>query len=405
MKRILFSMVLLMAFGFSFAQQKNVKEARTIANDVKPNFAKAEQLINEALVNPETSSDAATWDVAGLIQKRINEEEMKNAFLQKPYDTMTVYNSILKMFEYFQKCDELAQVPNEKGKIKNKYRRTNAASMIAERGNLINGGIESFNRNDSKSALKYFGTYVESASYPMLNEKANIAATDTLLPQIAYYALLAANNVEDHDAIMKYAPIAVNDKENGSVALQLLAEAQKTKGENDNWVATLQEGIVKFSNNPYFFANLVDYYNTSNQPEKAMDFVNDMLAKSPNDKLYLYVKAYLYHNMKDYDNAIDFYKKTIAVDPEYAEAYSNLALVLLTKAQEVSDAATTNINDANYATDQAKIKKMYEEAMPYYEKVRSLRPDQTDLWAPGLYRIYYNLNMGPQFEEIEKIMQ
>ncbi len=405
MKRILFSMVLLMAFGFSFAQQKNVKEARTIANDVKPNFAKAEQLINEALVNPETSSDAATWDVAGLIQKRINEEEMKNAFLQKPYDTMTVYNSILKMFEYFQKCDELAQVPNEKGKIKNKYRRTNAASMIAERGNLINGGIESFNRNDSKSALKYFGTYVESASYPMLNEKANIAATDTLLPQIAYYALLAANNVEDHDAIMKYAPIAVNDKENGSVALQLLAEAQKTKGENDNWVATLQEGIVKFSNNPYFFANLVDYYNTSNQPEKAMDFVNDMLAKSPNDKLYLYVKAYLYHNMKDYDNAIDFYKKTIAVDPEYAEAYSNLALVLLTKAQEVSDAATTNVNDANYATDQAKIKKMYEEAMPYYEKVRSLRPDQTDLWAPGLYRIYYNLNMGPQFEEIEKIMQ
>lgn len=54
-----------------------------------------------------------------------------------------------------------------------------------------------------------------------------------------------------------------------------------------------------------------------------------MLAKDPNNKLYLYVKAYLYHNMKDYDKALDFYKKTIEVDPQYAEAYSNLGLVLL----------------------------------------------------------------------------
>ena len=38
MKRVLFSMVLLMAVSFSFAQMKNVKEAKSMANDVKPNF-------------------------------------------------------------------------------------------------------------------------------------------------------------------------------------------------------------------------------------------------------------------------------------------------------------------------------------------------------------------------------
>ena len=47
MKRVLFSMVLLMAVSFSFAQMKNVKEAKSIANDVKPNFKQAEQLIEE----------------------------------------------------------------------------------------------------------------------------------------------------------------------------------------------------------------------------------------------------------------------------------------------------------------------------------------------------------------------
>ena len=404
MKRVLFSMVLLMAVGFAFAQQKNVKEARTIANEVKPDFKKAQQLINEALVNAETKDDAATWDAAGQIQKRINEEEMKNAFLNKPYDTLTMYNSILKMFEYFVKCDELSEVPNEKGKIKNKYRRANSASMLTERPNLINGGIEAFNKHNSAEALKFFGAYVESASYPMLNEKVSIVESDTLLPQIAYYALLAASNTENQDAVIKYAPAAIKDKENGGVAMQILSEAYKATGDTAQWIKSLQDGIVKFPENQYFFANLVDYFSGSNQPEKAMDFADSMLAKEPSNKLYLYVKAYLLHNMKDYDKAIEYYQKTIAADSEYAEAYSNLGLVLLMKAQEISDAASTDINDSKYASDQATIKTMYQEALPYYEKARALRPDQKDLWAPGLYRIYYNLNMGPQFEEIEAIM-
>ncbi len=69
---------------------------------------------------------------------------------------MKAYNSILKMFEYYTKCDDLAQVPNEKGKIKNKYRKANASSMLAERPNLINGGIQFFNLDKNKEALQFF---------------------------------------------------------------------------------------------------------------------------------------------------------------------------------------------------------------------------------------------------------
>lgn len=38
------------------------------------------------------------------------------------------------------------------------------------------------------------------------------------------------------------------------------------------------------------------------------------------------------------------------------------------------------------------------------KRQRELKPDQKDLWAPGLYRVYYNLNMGTEFDEIEKLM-
>ena len=403
MKRVLFSMVLLMAVSFAFAQEKNVKEAKSIAGEVKPDFAKAEQLINEALTNPETKDNAATWDVAGYIQKRINEKEMGNAYLRKPYDTLKVYNSVLNMYNYYVKCDELAQIPNEKGKIKNKYRSANSKTILAERPNLINGGIQYFNLNKNEDALKYFAAYVDAATLPMM-EKENLLEKDTILPQVAYYATLAADRVGDKDAVMKYAQYALKDKENGQFAMQLLTDAYKAKGDTAKWVEKLQEGIVKFPENQYFFANLVDYYSSSNQNDKAMQFADDMLAKDPNNKLYLYVKAYLYHNMKDYEKAIEFYKKTLDIDPAYAEACSNLGLVYLLQAQEYADKAPADINDPNYATAQAEIKKFYEAAKPYYEKARELKPDQKDLWLQGLYRVYYNLNMGPEFEEIEKMM-
>ena len=403
MKRVLFSMVLLMAVSFAFAQEKNVKEAKSIAGEVKPDFAKAEQLINEALTNPETKDNAATWDVAGYIQKRINEKEMENAYLRKPYDTLKVYNSVLNMYNYYVKCDELAQIPNEKGKIKNKYRSANSKTILAERPNLINGGIQYFNLNKNEDALKYFAAYVDAATLPMM-EKENLLEKDTILPQVAYYATLAADRVGDKDAVMKYAQYALKDKETRPIAMQLLTDAYKAKGDTAKWVEKLQEGIVKFPENQYFFANLVDYYSSSNQNDKAMQFADDMLAKDPNNKLYLYVKAYLYHNMKDYEKAIEFYKKTLDIDPAYAEACSNLGLVYLLQAQEYADKAPADINDPNYATAQAEIKKFYEAAKPYYEKARELKPDQKDLWLQGLYRVYYNLNMGPEFEEIEKMM-
>ena len=403
MKRVLFSMVLLMAVSFAFAQEKNVKEAKSIAGEVKPDFAKAEQLINEALTNPETKDNAATWDVAGYIQKRINEKEMENAYLRKPYDTLKVYNSVLNMYNYYVKCDELAQIPNEKGKIKNKYRSANSKTILAERPNLINGGIQYFNLNKNEDALKYFAAYVDAATLPMM-EKENLLEKDTILPQVAYYATLAADRVGDKDAVMKYAQYALKDKENGQFAMQLLTDAYKAKGDTAKWVEKLQEGIVKFPENQYFFANLVDYYSSSNQNDKAMQFADDMLAKDPNNKLYLYVKAYLYHNMKDYEKAIEFYKKTLDIDPAYAEACSNLGLVYLLQAQEYADKAPADINDPNYATAKPEIKKFYEAAKPYYAKARELKPDQKDLWLQGLYRVYYNLNMGPEFEEIEKMM-
>ncbi|KAA6325184.1 hypothetical protein EZS27_025573 [termite gut metagenome] len=204
MKRILFSTALLMAVSFSFAQVKNVKDAKSIVNGSDPDFTKAESLIEAALVDPTTKDEPNTWNVAGYVQKKINEKELESAYLKKPYDTLKVYNSSYRMIQYFLKCDELAQIPNEKGKIKNSYRKTNAPILLIERPNLINGGVQYFNLNDNKKALEFFSNYIDLATVLML-EKENLLKQDTIIPQVAYYACLVAARIEDYPSIFKYA--------------------------------------------------------------------------------------------------------------------------------------------------------------------------------------------------------
>ena len=422
MKKTFLTVVLLCAAGLAFAQEKNVKEAKKLAGAVTPDFVRAEQLIGDALTNPETKDLAETWNVAGFVQERRMEKEMENAYLQQPYDTVQLYKSTLDMCKYYLKCDELAQVPNEKGKVKNKYRKANSATMLGERNNLLNGGIEFYNRylsdnnkETGKRALDCFAMYIDMASHPMF-EKANLVQTDTLLPQVAYYAGMTALKLEDYPSILKYAPVAQDNKEVGMYAMELVSTALKAEGDTVKWLASLQEGMRKYPQHAFFFGHMVDYYSNNNKFDEAIRFADEMLAKDPSNPFNLYVEGYLYHNKYSVlagkedskaeaeaamNKAMEYYQKAIAVDPKYVEAYSNLGQLYCLQAQDYSSTATTDINDPAYQESQEKLKGFYLEAKKYYERARELSPEQKNLWMQGLSQVYYVLGMGAEYEALQ----
>ena len=422
MKKTFLTVVLLCAAGLAFAQEKNVKEAKKLAGAVTPDFVRAEQLIGDALTNPETKDLAETWNVAGFVQERRMEKEMENAYLQQPYDTVQLYKSTLDMCKYYLKCDELAQVPNEKGKVKNKYRKANSATMLGERNNLLNGGIEFYNRylsdnnkETGKRALDCFAMYIDMASHPMF-EKANLVQTDTLLPQVAYYAGMKALKLEDYPSILKYAPMAQDNKEVGMYAMELVSTALKAEGDTVKWLASLQEGMRKYPQHAFFFGHMVDYYSNNNKFDEAIRFADEMLAKDPSNPFNLYVEGYLYHNKYSVlagkedskaeaeaamNKAMEYYQKAIAVDPKYVEAYSNLGQLYCLQAQDYSSTATTDINDPAYQESQEKLKGFYLEAKKYYERARELSPEQKNLWMQGLSQVYYVLGMGAEYEALQ----
>ena len=48
------------------------------------------------------------------------------------------------------------------------------------------------------------------------------------------------------------------------------------------------------------------------------------------------------------------------------------------------------------------LKNVCEEARPYLETYRKYCPSQHEKWAPLLYRVYLELNMGPEFEDVSR---
>ena len=80
-----------------------------------------------------------------------------------------------------------------------------------------------------------------------------------------------------------------------------------------------------------------------------------------------------------------------------ADAYYNIGLAYFNQAISLDKVRQRS------ASTRKKLTKFYEQSLPYMEKVRQLEPYKKELWLYPLYTIYLNLNMGKEFDEIDKI--
>ena len=68
----------------------------------------------------------------------------------------------------------------------------------------------------------------------------------------------------------------------------------------------------------------------------------------------------------------------------------------------------TNFKDDKriyYIKKKKEQQRLYKQALPYLEKARKALPALKDKWGLPLYTIYLNLNMGEEFEEIDRVIK
>ena len=389
------------------AANKVLREAQGALNAVDGNVDQANALIEAAMENKHTASNPDTWYTAGKIQEQIYNKENEKMYLQQPYDQAKFFGSLSKMFDYFLVCDSLEQIPNEKGNVVAKYRPEMMELLSRIRINLVSGGVTYFNDNNNEKAFELFSKYIDVADAPLF-ASLNYAETDTLMAEIAYYATLAGLKLEDYNKALKYVDLAMKKEDVAQKAIEYKAMSYINLGDTVNWINALKEGVEKYPSVEYFYSNLISYYNNSGDTNDLVAFADEMLAKNPLP-IFRFVKGYVYQNQKEYDKAVEEYKVCIEQDPNYTGAYRNLGICYCQMAQDLSDAASAlDIKSKAYKAKKEEINAYYKLALPIYEHLRKIDdgsdPDVKSAWTNGLYTCYYMLNMGKEFEEIEKLM-
>ena len=406
MKKVLFAVALLFGAYTASAQVSVVKEAKGL----KGNPAQAAKVLEAALTNPETANDPETWKLAGDFQKAIYDAENEKMYLSavdksKVADTAKMYNSLVKMFEYYLKCDEVEQAAVANGTVKKaKHRKKNAAELLKVRTNLVNAGVDALNAEKYDDALKFLGTYVDVIDNPMFADQAAALKADTMNTLFANYATMAASLNKNYPLVEKYGNIGKGSKSEGWRSLMYMADAyvNQQPADSTKWLSVIKEGAEKFPEQQFFVGNIMDYYLAKGMVNEGLAMVDNLLA-SNETPFYQYVKGVLLYEKKDYDAAFAVLDKVIAAGGDLeAEAYAKKADCYFFPAQDiVNENSNLAIEDPKYNTNEAKIKELYEQARPLYEKAKQLEPQNTALWGQMLLRIYWKLNQA-EYEALSK---
>ena len=210
----------------------------------------------------------------------------------------------------------------------------------------------------------------------------------------------------DYQKVLKYVDKAIEDPEYGPSCQRIKAEAYENMKDTANWISNLMTGIVKYPSDEYFYTKIIMYYNDTEKWEELEQFVTDMIAQDPNKAYNYFVVGVLKQQQKDYETAAKNYEMAVEKDPELADAYINLGLCYMFLANEYVD-ANSNINyrSAAYKKVLEVEKEYYQKALPMYEKVEKLLPNDVDKWGPQLYQIYYKLKMSKEVNRMETILK
>jgi tetratricopeptide (TPR) repeat protein len=238
--------------------------------------------------------------------------------------------------------------------------------------------------------------------------KAEMMPKDTVnFPVAAYNMALSAMQTEDYEKVLTHVDLAMMNEQMAPSAFRYKTVAHLQRGDTAAWLGFCKEGTKLFPDDAYFYQSLIQYYDTRNEKEQLDALADELIASDPNNALFIYLKGYIAHQKQEIDTAIEWYVKTLEVDPNYETALSNLGRCYLVKAQQYSEAqASVKVTDKKkLAKDKEILNGYYNQALPLLEKLRELQPEKYDLWLANLTNCYYNLNKMDKLKELEKLQE
>lgn len=379
------------------AQKKEISLAK---DNIKKgtNLEQAESSMANLLKDSANRNNEKIWLTLYEAQKKQYEQGNEKLYLKQDYDTAKLFLSVKKMFQTLEGLDSVDAQTDKKGRVKLVYRKKHAAMLDVHRRNLYNGGAYFVNKQNFKEAYNFFDMYLNCSIQPLFTGY-KYDETDKNMPSAAYWAVYCGYKLQDPKATLHYAYWALKDTVHYQYMLQYLAETYKMEKDTMRYVSILEEGFKKYPRFPFFFPRLIEYYTKNEQYDAALSLCDKALQVNDSSTLFKFTKSSVLLSLKRYKECIDLCDSVIAKDCTILGAYLNAGLSYFNQAVEADKALKQ--------TDKQKkeIIQLYKKALPYLEKYKKMVPDEKGLWGLPLYTIYLNLNMGKEFDEIDKLLK
>lgn len=376
----------------TLAQKKELSQARTILKSGK-GVEQAEKLMTGLLkdsANRDNKRIYAVWYESVLMQYQAVNEKL---YMKQKQDTAQFFELTRRLFSVATALDSLDMKPDKKGKVDPEYRKENARQLYAYRPNLFFASTYFVRKSDYKKAYDFSEAYIDGARQPLFTGY-HIDSLDTRLPEAAYWATYSAYRMQDPVRTLRYRHLALRDTAKEAFTLQYIAEARRWLKDDSLYLETLRRGFSRFPRHAYFFPRLMDHYTRSGDNLKALEVVDRALAANDSSQLTLFAKSTVLFNLGRFDESIKVSELLIERNDTMPEPYYNIGTSYLNKALGL-----------NSLKEKKQQRRLYQQARQSMERYRQLAPDQRRKWGPALYRIYLNLNMGRQFDEIDRLLK
>ncbi len=420
MKKLLLISALCMTATSFYAQKDALKSAKSAFS--RNGVLEAIDLLKPALTDDETKNDPDTWKLAGDIRYRLYKDELTNEeqkyITQKGADYDKMYSYLLEMYEPYLLADSLGQVPDTKGKIKNKYRRDIAKAFVDVHMYYLNAGGHFNNKKEYTKASKCFEVLWNLPSLDMFHETTKgaveLVIPDSVLQKTKYYSVVTAIQASqeyESPANIKRSISLLNRLINegyvenpdyiASVPYELLATQYQRSNDSINFVRTIRVGADKFRENKYFAPNLINEYIRGGLSDSALVYIDQAIKNDPNSGCDLYVlKGVLYADKKDFDQSESAYLEAIKADENCQKALEGVGVLYMLKAQELRDISEKESDKAKQNAIEQEAFLLYQKALPLLEQYANMMRENPEMSKrdvrDALVRLqtaYYNITI------------
>ena len=401
MKKIRIQLLIILLFaGCSLSLMAQKKEISQVKQMIKKsnNLNQAEQIMRDLLKDSANIHNDKVWNTLfDVLNKRyLNGNEA--LYLKRPCDTTLFYNNIAEMFKVAICFDYIQVKDNKPQKEINKSREKYANMLLSTRANLFNGGVFFIRKKDYNNGFDLLSLYITTAQHAIFSSY-NLPQKDKYLPEAAYWTVFCGYKTQDANKALCYASLALTDSTHHANTLQYLADTYKMNRDTIRYEQTLKEGFDKYPVSPFFFSRLIAFYANEDNYSEGLNLVERALAIDSLNRSFRFAKSSILYHLKRYDQSIDICKSLLAEKDTTSGILLNIGLSYFNKAVDLS----TKVG--NVGKNKSKINSLYTKALGYLEEYRKREPQDKDKWAVALYTIYLNLNMGKEFEEIDKLLR